>query len=66
MELNTKQGNQSIEEKVLECHIVGMVGTVSGAQDHEGYVHTSAVKAPWQLWVGIFSPYHTLELLREL
>lgn len=49
---------------MLEWHIVGVVGTVSGAQDQRGCVHT-AVKAPWQLWVGIFSPYHTLELPRE-
>ena len=64
--LNTKQENQFTEEKVLECHIVGIVGTVLGSQDQEGCVHTFAVKAPRQLWVGIFSPHHTLELPREL
>ena len=51
---------------MLESHIVGMVGTVSGAKDQEVYVHTSAVKASRQLWVGIFSLHHTLELPREL
>lgn len=51
---------------MLECHIVGIVGTVLGSQDQEGCVHTSAVKAPRQLWVGIFGPHHTLELPRDL
>ena len=51
---------------MLESHIVGMVGTVSGAKDQEVYVHTSAVKASRQLWVGIFSLHHTLELPRGI
>lgn len=42
------------------------MGTVLGSQDQEGCVHTFAVKAPRQLWVGIFSLHHTLELPREL
>lgn len=35
----------------------GRGGDSFRAQDQEGCVHT-AVKAPWQLWVGIFWPYH--------